>query len=102
MPLTRGRTVGHIANRMMFKFTMIDDQVQVVGCEISSAAMDELAGTRGTVPADREAQFLHLRDRIERIASDVFDEKRTSSGKVRIFYHHVRQRQLRQSDEAES
>jgi hypothetical protein len=95
MALTRGRTVGHNASRMMFEFTMIDGEARVVGCEISSAAMDQLAGTKGTMSADRESQFLHLRDRIERIASDVFDEMRTSGGKIRIFYHHVWQRELR-------
>ena len=95
MPLTRGRTVGYDTSWMTFEFTMMDDKAQVVGCEISSAAMDELADTKGTMPPDREAQFLHLRDRIERIASDVFNEMPTSGEKVRIFYHHVRQREPR-------
>jgi hypothetical protein len=95
MPLTRGRTAGYNASRMTFEFTMMDDKAKVVDCEISSGAMDQLAGTRGTLPAEREAQFLRLRDGIERIASDVFDEMPTSGGKVRIFYHHVRQRELR-------
>jgi hypothetical protein len=90
MPLTRGRIVGYDASRMTFEFTMMDDKARLVTCEISSAAMDQLAGTRGTLPAEREAQFLHLRDGIERIASDVFDEMPTSGGKVRVFYHHVR------------
>jgi hypothetical protein len=90
MPLTQGRTVGYNANRMMFEFTMLDDKAHVVGCEISSAAMDQIAGMRGTLPAEREAQFLHLRDRIERIASDLFDEMSMLGGKIRIFYHHIR------------
>jgi hypothetical protein len=90
MPLTQGRTVGYNANRMTFEFTMLDDKAHVVGCEISSAAMDQIAGTRGTLPAEREAQFLHLRDRIERIASDLFDEMSMLGGKIRIFYHHIR------------
>jgi hypothetical protein len=90
MPLTQGRTVDYNANRMMFEFTMLDDKAHVVGCEISSAAMDQIAGTRGTLPAEREAQFLHLRDRIERIASDLFDEMSMLGGKIRIFYHHIR------------
>lgn len=55
-----GRTVRYIASRMTFEFTMIDAKAHVVGCEISSAAMDELARTRGTMPADREAQFFAL------------------------------------------
>jgi hypothetical protein len=94
MPLTRGRTLGYNASRMTFDFTMMDDKANLVGCEISSAAMDQLAGTRGTLPAKREAQFLQLRDGIECIASDLFDEVPTSGGKVRVFYHHVRFREL--------
>jgi hypothetical protein len=58
---------------MMFEFAMMDDKAKVVDCEIGSTAMDELAGIRGTAPAEKEAQFLHLLDRIERIASDLFD-----------------------------
>jgi hypothetical protein len=37
-----------------------------------------------------------LRDRIEGIASDFFDEMQTSGGKICIFYHHVRKRELRE------
>jgi hypothetical protein len=92
MPLERGRKIGYDVNKMTFEFTMVDDKAKIVGCEISNAAMDELAGVRGTMPADREAQFLHLRDRIERIASDLFDEIPTPGGKIRVFYHHVWQR----------
>ncbi|MFY9954012.1 hypothetical protein [Bradyrhizobium sp.] len=67
MPLTRGRTI------------------------VSSGAMNHLAGTRGMLPAERKAQFLHLRDRIERIASELFDGMpMPPGGKIRIFYHHVR------------
>ena len=80
---------------MTFEFTMMDDKAKVVGCEISGAAMDELVSIRGTMPTEREAQFLHLRDEIERTASDLFDEMSTSGGKVRVFYHHVRQRARR-------
>jgi hypothetical protein len=97
MPLTRGRMVGYNASRMVFEFTMMDDSAHVVGCEISSVAMDQLAGARGKgpLPAERETQFLQLRDGIERIASDVFDKMPTSGGKVCIFYHQVRQREPR-------
>jgi Protein of unknown function (DUF1488)/Thiopurine S-methyltransferase (TPMT) len=92
MPLERGRVIGYDAGQMTFR---MDDKANVVGCEISSAAMDELASIRGTMPAEREAQFLHLRGVIERIASDLFDEMPTPGGKVRVFYHRVRQRELR-------
>ena len=91
MPLTRGRTIGYDAIRMTFEFTMMDDKAKVVDCEISSRAMNHLAGTRGMLPAERKAQFLHLRDRIERIASELFDGMpMPPGGKIRIFYHHVR------------
>ena len=91
MPLTRGRIVGYDASRMTFEFTMMDDKAHVVDCEISSGAMDQLAGTRGTLPSERESQFLHLRDVIGHIASELFDGMaRHPGGKIRIFYHHVR------------
>jgi hypothetical protein len=57
----------------------------------SSVAMDQLAGTKGTLPAEREVQFLRLRDGIERIASELFDGMpMPPGGKIRIFHHHIR------------
>ena len=73
MPLTRGKIVGYDSARMMFQFTMLSSDTRTVVCEISSVAMDSIAGTRGALPTEREAQFLRLRDQIERIASDRFD-----------------------------
>lgn len=53
--------------------------------------MDQLAGTKGTLPAEREVQFLRLRDGIERIASELFDGMpMPPGGKIRIFHHHIR------------
>jgi hypothetical protein len=95
MPLTRGKTIGYDVGRMTFAFIMMDDKAKIVDCEISSAAMDQLAGNKGTPPSEREGQFLHLRDGVERIASDLFDEMSLLGRKIRIFYHHVRQRELR-------
>jgi hypothetical protein len=66
--------LGYDADRMAFEFTMLNKD-ETVPFEISNAAMDELAGKRGTLPAEREAQFLHLRETIERIASDNFDRE---------------------------
>lgn len=57
MPLTRGRTIGYNVSRMTFEFTMMDDKAKVVDCEISSVAIDQLACTKGMLPAEREAQF---------------------------------------------
>lgn len=85
MPLIRDQIVGHDIERLAFKFTMLDGEVRVE-CRISDAAMDELAGTRGTESMARQAQFLSFRDAIESIASDMFDQAPVVKGRViRIF-----------------
>jgi Protein of unknown function (DUF1488) len=76
---------------MTFEFTMMD-KTNIVDCTISSTAMDELTSSKATRPADREAQFLKFRELIERIASDLFDQRGKSQKPVRIFYHHTRHR----------
>ena len=90
MPLTRDRMVGHDEERLAFKFIMLngDDTVE---CQISDAAMDELAGVKGTESIARQAQFLALRDAIETVASGIFDEAPRFKGyAVRIFTKHIR------------
>ena len=90
MPLTRGKIVGYDTERLAFGFTMQngDDTVE---CQISDAAMDELAGVKGTQSIARQAQFLALRDAIERMASDMFDQAPAMKGYVvRIFTKHIR------------
>jgi hypothetical protein len=53
--------------------------------------MDQLAGIKGTMPSEREAQFLSLRDGIERIASDLFDKAVPKPVRmIRVFHHHIR------------
>ena len=47
MPLTRDRIIGHDNERLAFRFTMLNNEV-TVECQISDAAMDELAGVKGT------------------------------------------------------
>ena len=101
MPLTRDRIIGHDNERFAFRFTMLNDGV-AVECQISDAAMDELGGAKGTESIARQAQFLALRDAVERIASDVFDKGPCFKGQiVRIFTKHVRTEQSR-SDAATS
>ena len=91
MPLTRGSVRGYDSQRMAFEFAMFNDKAETVECQISSVAMDELDGKRGTLPAEREAQFLRLREAIERIASDTFDEGTIVRGAVvRVFAKHIR------------
>ena len=90
MPLLRGRVVGYDAGRMTFEFTMMHD-ARIVDCEISSTAMDDLAGEKGIRPHERDAQFHRLREAIERVASELFD--RNGGGPtLRIFSKHVRDR----------
>jgi Protein of unknown function (DUF1488) len=90
MPLTRGRIVGYDSKRLAFGFTMLNDG-ETVQCQISDAAMDELAGVKGTERLARQAQFLALRGRIEQIASELFDASPAIKGYViRIFTKHVR------------
>lgn len=89
MPLTRDRIIGHDLERLAFRFTMMRED-EVVQCQISDAAMDELAGMQGTGSSARQAQFTSLRETIERIASDVYDEAPRFKGYVvRIFIRHL-------------
>jgi hypothetical protein len=89
MPLMRGQILQYDVDRMAFEFTMLNNEGGTVRCQISAAAMDELAGARGTPPDEREAQFMSFRDRIESIASDDFDHGARGAA-VRIFAKHIR------------
>lgn len=92
MRLTRGRIAGYDADRMIFEFTMMHD-ADIVDCEISSTALDDLAGEKGVRPGERDSQFHRLRDAIERVARVVFEEGGMASGQtVRIFSKHVKNR----------
>jgi Protein of unknown function (DUF1488) len=102
MPLERGRIIRYDVDRMAFEFTMIDmaqGKAKIVNCKISSTAMDQLAGIKGTMPSEREAQFVSLRDGVERIASDLFDKAVPKPVRIHIFHHHIplthRRKQLR-------
>jgi hypothetical protein len=90
MPLARGSPLGYDNERMAFNFTMLNGD-EMVECQISGAAMDELAGGKGTLPMDREAQFWRLRDQIEHIASTIFVARMVLKGaQVRIFWKDIR------------
>jgi hypothetical protein len=89
MPLARGKILGFNASRMSYQFTMMDG-LHIIDCQISSAALDELAGQRSKPPRvlNRDAQFLEFRDQIEELASERFENE----GKpklVRIFAKHI-------------
>jgi hypothetical protein len=91
MPLTRGTILGFDASRMTYKFTMADGP-RIIDCQISSAALDDLAGQRSKPPRvlNRDAQFLEFRDQIEKLVSDQFDRDVESKPKlVRVFAKHI-------------
>ena len=73
MALTESRFQEYDFNRMVVVFTMKNDQASVA-CAISTDAMDQLEGTSRTPPAQREEQFLRLRDRIEARAARKFSD----------------------------
>jgi hypothetical protein len=68
MPLTRGEAVGYDADLMAFKFTMRNGQ-QIVQCQISIAALSDLADRRRGSTGDLRAEFKANRKLIEAIAS---------------------------------
>ena len=90
MPLTRGEAVGYDADLMAFKFTMRNGQ-QIVQCEISRAALVDLAGrSTGGAARDLPAQFEAHRELIEAIASAEFDRISNEETRlVRIFAKHI-------------
>ena len=90
MQLTRGRPLAYDTRRMAFLFTMMHG-AKVVDCEISSSALDDLDGTKGTLPGEREAQFMRLRETVERVALVAFERQGQRKGApVRIFSKHVK------------
>jgi hypothetical protein len=64
MTLTRGAFRGFEFDRMVLLFSMMNDKVEIP-CAISTDALDSLEKTGRIAPAQREAQFERLRDRIE-------------------------------------
>jgi hypothetical protein len=89
MPLTRDKIVGHDRERLAFTFLMLNGS-EPIECRISEAAMDALAGERGSQTTARQAQFMAHRDAIEQIASGLFDASPNVKGYVvRIFTKHV-------------
>ncbi|SFV18532.1 Protein of unknown function [Bradyrhizobium arachidis] len=84
VPLTRGRPPRYDAKRMAFLFTMMHG-ANIVDCEISSSALDDLDHTKGTLPGERQAQFMRLRETVERVASVAFEQGKRKGEPVRIF-----------------
>jgi phage shock protein A len=73
MALTQSHFQEYDFDRMVVRFTMKNDQA-TVACAISTEAMDQLEGSSRTPGAQREQQFLRLRDRIEARAARKFSD----------------------------
>ena len=73
MALTQGDFKEYDFNRQVVVFTMKNDEASVA-CAISTDAMDQLEGSSRTPPAQREQQFIRLRDRIEARAARKFND----------------------------
>jgi hypothetical protein len=71
MALTDAGFTDYDVDRSVVLFTMMDNTTSVP-CAISTDAMDQIDGVKRTSPAQREQQFLRLRDRIGERASQKF------------------------------
>jgi hypothetical protein len=67
MALTQGEFRFYDFDRMVVLFTMMNEQTSI-SCAISTDAMDHLEGSNRTPPAQRENQFMRLREQIEQRA----------------------------------
>jgi Protein of unknown function (DUF1488) len=74
MPLQQGAVQGYDFDRMIVQFTMLD-QENVVLCAITTAAMDDLEGSRNVGSAQRVEQFMRLREKIEARAASKFEDQ---------------------------
>ena len=78
MSLQRGEVQRYDVDRMTVEFTMLN-QGKVIMCAISTAAMDNIEGTRDVTPDQRIDQFMRLRDVIEERASRKFFEEQVQA-----------------------
>ena len=78
MSLQRGEVQRYDFDRMTVEFTMLN-QGEVIMCAISTAAMDNIEGTRDVTPDQRIDQFMRLRDVIEERASRKFFEEQVQA-----------------------
>jgi Protein of unknown function (DUF1488) len=74
MPLQQGVVESYDFDRMIVRFTMLDRD-KIIPCAITTAAMDDLEGSRKVGSHQRVDQFMRLRAKIEVRASSKFDEQ---------------------------
>jgi hypothetical protein len=82
VPLDRGEAKGYDFDRMVYKFTMLNNG-ETVEFAISTAAMDDLEGASNTKPRQRDEQFARLRNTIEeRAARKFFASQPAQKGEI--------------------
>jgi len=78
MPLQRGEVRDYDFNRMVLGFTMLNES-KVILCAVSTAAMDDLEGSRNVSADQRVDQFIRLREVIEERASRKFFQEQAQA-----------------------
>jgi hypothetical protein len=74
MPLQQGVVQSYDFDRMVVQFTMLDGD-KIIPCAITTAAMDDLEGSRNVGSHQRVDQFIRLRGPVEARASSKFEEQ---------------------------
>jgi hypothetical protein len=74
MSLQQGVVESYDFDRMIVQFTMLDRD-RVILCAITTAAMDDLEGSRNVGSHQRVDQFMRLRAKIEARAASKFEEQ---------------------------
>ena len=74
MSLQQGIVESYDFDRMIVHFTMLN-QEKVVLCAITTAAMDDLEGSRNVPSSQRMEQFTRLRAKIEARATSKFEQQ---------------------------
>jgi hypothetical protein len=88
MPLTRKQPIGYDVEHMSFRFTMMSDDL-TVQCNISTSALKELCGNKNFTAGRCASVFLQFRERIEQVASEIFDSPERTLP-IRVFAKHIR------------
>jgi hypothetical protein len=83
MPLQQGVVESYDFDRMIVQFTMLDRD-KTIPCAITTAAMDDLEGSRNVGSHQRVDQFMRLRAKIEARASRKFEEQGEINGAVML------------------
>ena len=74
MSLQQGVVESYDFDRMIVQFTMLDKD-KIILCAITTAAMDDLEGSRNVGSHQRVDQFMRLRAKIEARATSKFEEQ---------------------------